>query len=98
MSLFPQPVPIASAEASLARWILESYTGLSLRHAIHAAVVTTQHLNGIVTADTAIAQVRGLTVFDSIALASELSCWPLIANRKGHPGPNPAAFIYGCGL
>jgi len=54
----------------LARRVLESYPGLSPRDAIHAAVVTTQNLDGIVTTGAAFAQVRGLTVFEPVALAA----------------------------
>ena len=70
ISLFPQPVPLAAEEALSARQILESYPDLSLRHAIHAGVVSTHHLEGIVTTDKAFAQVSGLTVFDPLALAA----------------------------
>ena len=57
----------------LARQVLERYLALSPRDAIHAAVVTTQHLEGIVTTDAAFAQVSGLTVYNPITLASEPS-------------------------
>jgi predicted nucleic acid-binding protein len=68
--LFPQPIPTAAAEALLARRVLESYPGLSPRDVIHAAVVTTQNLDGIVTTGAAFAQLRGLTVFEPVALAA----------------------------
>ena len=70
LALFPQPVPMAAEVALLARQVLERYPTLSPRDAIHAAVVSTQHLEGIVTTDAAFAQVSGLTVYDPIALAS----------------------------
>ena len=44
---------------------------LSPRDAIHVAVVSTQHLEGIVTTDAAFGQVQGLSVYDPIALMSE---------------------------
>ncbi|MCH7713015.1 MAG: type II toxin-antitoxin system VapC family toxin [Chloroflexi bacterium] len=73
MSLFPQPVPLAADEALLARQILERYPSLSPRDAIHAAVVSTHHLEGIVTADAAFGQVQGLTVFNPLSMESEIS-------------------------
>ena len=73
MSLFPRPVPLVAEEALLSRQILERYPALSPRDAIHAAVVSTQHLEGIVTTDAALTQVSGLTVFDPIALAPGFS-------------------------
>ena len=71
--LFPNPFPINRSEIVLARQVLERYSALSPRDAIHAAVVSTQHLEGIVTTDGAFAQVSGLTVYDPIALAPEIS-------------------------
>ena len=68
--LFPQPVPIAVGEASMARQLLERYPVLSPRDAIHAAVVFTQGLEGIITTDRALGQVQGLVVYDPIALTS----------------------------
>ena len=73
VSLFPQPIPMAAEEALLTRQLLERYPALSPRDAIHAAVVSTQHLEGIVTTDAAFTQVSGLTVYDPIALASDPS-------------------------
>ena len=71
--LFHNPFPIDRSEVVLARQVLERYPALSPRDAIHAAVVSTQHLEGIVTTDAAFGQISGLTVYDPIALASELS-------------------------
>ena len=76
MSLFPQPVPLAAEEALSARQVLERYPELSLRHAIHAAVVATHQLEGIVSTDKAFAQISGLTVFDPLTLAPENSLTP----------------------
>jgi predicted nucleic acid-binding protein len=69
--LFHDSFPISRSEMVLARRISESYPGLSLRDAIHAAVVTDQDLEGIVTTETSFSQVRGLTVFDPSELAAE---------------------------
>lgn len=73
ISLFPQPVPLAAEETLLARQVLERYPALSPRDAIHAAVVSTQHMEGIVTTDAAFTQISGLMVYDPIALASGIS-------------------------
>ena len=73
IKLFPQPIPMTLEEIVAARQILELYPALSPRDAIHAAVVSTQHLEGIVTTDASFGQVQGLTVYDPTALASEQS-------------------------
>lgn len=73
MDIFHDPLPIERSEIVLSRQILERYPALSPRDAIHAAVVSTQHLEGIVTTDSAFAQVSGLTVYDPVALASGFS-------------------------
>ncbi len=72
-TLFPNPLPIGRPEVLAARQVLERYPGLSPRDAIHAAVVSTHHLEGIVTTDAAFNQIGGLTVFDPISLAVDLS-------------------------
>ena len=71
VDLFPDPLPIGRSEMVAARQLLERYPVLSPRDAIHAAVVSTQRLEGIVTTDAAFGQVQGLSVYDPIALASE---------------------------
>ena len=70
IKLFPQPIPMTVDEVSVAREVLERYPALSPRDAIHAAVVSTQRLEGIVTTDTVFGQVQGLSVYDPIALVS----------------------------
>jgi predicted nucleic acid-binding protein len=71
MALFPQPVPIAAGESSMARQLLERYPALSARDAVHVAVVFTRRLEGIVTTDVALSHVQGLVSYDPIALASD---------------------------
>ena len=71
VDLFPDPIPIGRSEMVVAREVLERYPALSPRDAIHAAVVSTQRLEGIVTTDAAFGQVQGLAVYDPISLASE---------------------------
>ncbi|MBI4310289.1 MAG: type II toxin-antitoxin system VapC family toxin [Chloroflexi bacterium] len=64
LRLFPYPIAIAGQELLVARQIFERYPALSSRDAIHAAVVQTQGLEGIVTTDRAFSDVLGLTAFD----------------------------------
>lgn len=49
--LFPNPAPIGREEIEKARDLMVEHSFLSARDAIHAAVVITQDLEGIVTAD-----------------------------------------------
>jgi predicted nucleic acid-binding protein len=72
-ALVPNLLPIGRSEILLSRQILERYPALSPRDAIHAAVVSTHHLEGIVTTDAAFTQVGGLMVYDPISLAVDLS-------------------------
>ena len=69
LRILPNPLPIGRAEMVTARWLLERYPALSPRDAIHAAVVQTHGLEGIVTTDRAFRQVSGLAVFDPRDLA-----------------------------
>jgi predicted nucleic acid-binding protein len=71
IAAFPDPIPIGRAEVVEARRLLESFPALSPRDAIHAAVVTTRALEGIVTTDRAFQRVRGLAVFDPMDPASQ---------------------------
>ena len=70
LTTFPYPIPISRDEIAVARQLLESYQGLSPRDAIHAAVVITQGLEGIVTTDRAFHQISGLVAYDPTELAS----------------------------
>ena len=69
IAAFPDPIPIGRAEVLEARRLLEGFPSLSPRDAIHAAVVNTRALEGIVTTDRAFHEVRGLAVFDPMAPA-----------------------------
>ncbi len=71
LTVFPSPLSIGPAEMVVARRIFADFPELSPRDAIHAAVVETYQLEGIVTTDRAFLQIPHLTVFDPIALASE---------------------------
>ena len=69
VEVFANPVPISGVEIRAARWLLGESASLSPRDAIHAAVVLTHGLEGIVTTDRAFREVRGLRVFDPLDLA-----------------------------
>ena len=64
LALFPDVIPIASGEIRAASQILAQYTRLSSRDAVHAAVVQTQGLEGIVTTDRVFRSVRAIRAFD----------------------------------
>ncbi|MSQ22644.1 MAG: PIN domain-containing protein [Dehalococcoidia bacterium] len=68
--LFPNPAPVGKGEMVVARQLVEAYPTLLARDAIHAAVVQTNGLEGIVTTDRAFREIPGLVVFDSLDLAS----------------------------
>jgi hypothetical protein len=68
--LFPNPIPVGRNEIVMARQILEAYPGLFARDAIHAAVVQSNGLEGIVTTDQAFQGIAGVTAFDPLALVS----------------------------
>ena len=71
IAAFPDPFPIGRDEVVEARRLLEDYPALSPRDAIHAAVVITQALEGIITTDRAFHEVRGLAVVDPMDPAFE---------------------------
>ena len=71
IAAFPDPIPIGRSEVVEARMLLEGYPTLLPRDAIHAAVVTTRALEGIITTDRAFQKVRGLAVFDPMDPAFE---------------------------
>ena len=64
LRLFPDPLPIGRSELVRARDLMEQHTHLSSRDALHAAVVMTNDLEGIVTTDQGFRMVLGLEVFD----------------------------------
>ena len=68
IAAFPDPIPIGRAEVVDARRLLEGQPALSPRDAIHAAVVNTQAMEGIITTDRAFQKVPGLAVFDPMDL------------------------------
>lgn len=62
--LFPNPIPIAREEIETARDLMRAFSFLGARDAIHAAVVQTHDLEGIVTADKVFDRIRGVKRFD----------------------------------
>jgi uncharacterized protein len=62
--LFPNPIPIGREEIETARDLMHSNSFLGARDAIHAAVVQTQDLEGIVTADKVFDRIKGVKRFD----------------------------------
>ncbi len=62
--LFPNPFPVAREEIEIARDLIMRYSFLGARDAIHAAVVQTNHLEGVITADKAFDRIKGLKRFD----------------------------------
>ena len=62
--LFPNPIPIAREEIETARDLMRAYSFLGARDAIHAAVVQTHDLEGIVTADRVFDRIKGVKRFD----------------------------------
>ncbi|MGH2674175.1 MAG: type II toxin-antitoxin system VapC family toxin [Actinomycetota bacterium] len=70
LDLFPDPFPISRAEIEEATDVFKGHRRLSPRDAIHAAVVFTYGLEGIVSADRGFDRVAGLTRFDPLELAA----------------------------
>lgn len=68
---FPDPFPISRREIEEAAAIVDAHPRLSPRDAIHAAVVLTNGLEGIVSTDRAFDRVPGLVRFDPADLARE---------------------------
>ncbi len=64
LTTFPGPLPITRREIEEASDIVKGYRRLTPRDAIHAAVVITYSLEGIVSADKSFDQVAGVTRFD----------------------------------
>ena len=64
LMLFPNPVPIGREVIEAARDLMRAYSFLGARDAIHAAVVQTHDLEGIVTADKVFDRIKGLKRFD----------------------------------
>lgn len=72
LKAFSDPFPITRREIEEATDIVRSYRRMTPRDAIHAAVVITYDLEGIVSAVRAFDQVDEVTRFDPRSLAAEL--------------------------
>jgi predicted nucleic acid-binding protein len=64
LMLFPNPFTIGREEIERARDLMMEHSFLVTRDAIHAAVVRTHGLEGIVTADKIFDRVKGVKRFD----------------------------------
>ena len=64
LMLFPNPFPIGREEIERARDLMMGHSFLVSRDAIHAAVVQTNNLEGIITADRVFDRIKGLKRFD----------------------------------
>ena len=62
--LFPNPIPIGREEIETARDLMRAHSFLSARDGIHAAVVQTHDLEGIISADKVFDRIKGLKRFD----------------------------------
>lgn len=69
--MFPDPLPITREEIVLANELLTKYPDLLPRDAIHAAVVRTNHLEGIVSADKVFDIVDNISRFDPLEMHRE---------------------------
>ena len=69
LDLFPNVIPITAAEIAAATRLIGQPPRLSVRDAIHAAVVLEHGLEGIVSADRAFDFVPGLRRFDPTEVA-----------------------------
>jgi predicted nucleic acid-binding protein len=63
LTLFPNPFPIGREEIESTRDLMMEYSFLVTRDAIHAAVVQTHGLEGIVTADNVFDRIKGVKRF-----------------------------------
>ena len=64
LMLFPNPIPIGREEIEKARDLMLDHPFLGARDAIHAAVVVTHGLEGIITADRVFDRIKGVKRFD----------------------------------
>ena len=70
LSTFPDIIPITAAEIRTAMRLMGETRSLSPRDAIHAAVVITHGLEGIVSADQDFDRIPGLRRFDPMEAAA----------------------------
>lgn len=68
MTLFPDPLPITSAEVLVAKGLMCRYPTLGARDAIHAAAVITHKLEGIVSADQVFGSITEIRWLDPMNL------------------------------
>ena len=61
--LFPNPIAITGEEIETARDLMRAHSFLGARDAIHAAVVQTHDLEGIISADKVFDRIKGVKRF-----------------------------------
>lgn len=66
LALFPNPLAIAKEEIEKANELMGRYRWLGTRDAIHAAVVVTHRLEGIVSADRAFSRIKEIKHFSPV--------------------------------
>jgi predicted nucleic acid-binding protein len=64
LTLFPNPFAIGRDEVEAARELMMEYPFLGARDAIHAAVVQTHGLDGIITGDKVFGRIKSIERFD----------------------------------
>ncbi len=69
LGLVPEVIPVGGPEIAAAARLLERPSRLSVRDAIHAAVVFEHRLDGIISADRGFDSVSGLRRFDPIEVS-----------------------------
>ncbi len=67
LEVFPAPFPIRSDEIAVARDLMVAHHHLGTRDAVHAAVVLTRHLEGILSADADFDAIHNVTRFPLIS-------------------------------
>lgn len=72
LSSFEDPFPVTRREIEEAADLVKGYRRVTPRDAIHAAVVVTYDLEGIVSADRSFDQISEVARFDPRSLATEL--------------------------
>ncbi len=70
LNLFSEIIPITAAEIQVAMRLMAETRNLTARDAIHAAVVITHGLEGIVSADQDFDRIPGLRRYDPLEIAA----------------------------
>ena len=68
LALFPDPLPITVSVVARASEVLRRHPELQARDAVHVAVLITEDLEGIISADRGFDAITGVTRFDPMEL------------------------------